>query len=463
MKRAIPLLVTGIFIGAMLLSGCETNPTDPTLIDSKNVADEAVANSAEIHKTISSTRQISEFLRGSDNIIQVESPDLTPASLSKRAADISSYVLQVYQAEMKKDGRLLSATGDSLIWEFMQRNQMEGYSERVRLYYDFATGKARVELIKFDFDDRHWIKYDSATVKMDLNKTLDDDSDDIIEALEQLKLYKEGQPVVEEWSRILLDPYPPGTEPKGGVADSRITNAPSSFIQETVEHAEIKADSGGLWSKEVRYSDGTKSTEKVTFTADGKGTFEQTGRFGTRVEGTFDSAEEDGVGSFTKLTTLPEGSDPKSIYEAGSFTFNFSDSTLHGTFEKRVEFRDGKVLSESVKIDESWDNGVKVTRLEISASDGGQGIIEIREGLDGDRVTGEWTDPDGTYTRFTINYYPDGSARLEFQVYESRAAYEKGDPPVASGLIHFNPDGSGSGKVTENGEEREVTVGAGGS
>ncbi|MDQ7052848.1 MAG: hypothetical protein Q9P14_08140 [candidate division KSB1 bacterium] len=463
LKMKHPLL-PGILLALGVIWGCETNPTDPTNVNDSDLSSKAVQNSAEIYNTVSTVKQVTEVLRGPNAILQVDQPGAQNiGSLSAQAQQVKQHVLRAYQLNQRRSNKVLGAMSDSLIWEITQKDKMAGYTERVRLYYDFDTGKARFEAIKFDFDDRHQIKYDSATVKLDLNKTLDDESDDTIESFEELKQYKVGHHMVEEWARVQLDDYAPGTEPTGGEFDKRIDYAESSLIQQTVEHARLTTDQGGEWSKVVKYNDGTQSSEKVTFTADGKGTFEEVRRFGTRIEGTFDSPEDDGVGSFTKRTTFPEGSDPKSIYETGNFTLDFADSTMHGSFEKTVEFKDGSKLSETVKFDESYENGKKITRLEINQSDGSHGILVIEEGLDIDRVSGEWTDPDGTYTKFKIDYFADGSARLEFQIWESRAAYDRGEDPIVSGMINFNPDGSGEGTVTENGQEQSVTVGPDGS
>ncbi len=459
MLRNHGLLLAGTMLSLALIMGCETNPADPSKITEPDVSNEAVRNSSQIYNTVNTVKQVTDVLRGPTAILAVDQPGLQNiGALAQEAQQVKQHVLKAYKLDQPGGAQLLSSNSDSLIWEFTKRNKMEGFTERVRLYYDFGTGKARVEAIKFNFDDRHQIKYDSSTVKLNLNKTLDDDSDDTIESFDQLKQYKPGNNIVEEWAQVVLDPYPAGSEPTGGEYNSRIDYADSSPIQQTIEQARLTKDQGGEWSKVVKYNDGTQSSEKVTFTADGKGTFEEVRRFGTRIEGTFDSPEDDGVGSFTKRTIFPEGSDPKSIYEAGDFTLNFADSTMHGSFEKTVEFKDGSKLTESVKFDESYENGKKITRLEINQSDGSNGILVIEEGLDVDRVTGEWTDANGAFTKFKIDYFADGSARFEFQVWESRAAYDRGEEPIASGKINFYPDGSGEGTVTENGQEQSVTV-----
>ncbi|RMF67661.1 MAG: hypothetical protein D6743_04550, partial [Calditrichaeota bacterium] len=400
------LRAAGLMIATALLWGCETHPTDPSNVQD-DLTTKAAQTSSEVVNTVATVQKIGEFLGGADDLIAVQSPDLNnPGSGGGKAMAIKQQVLNWFEADQRAQAHLLGAASDSLIWELTVRNQEKGYTETARLYYDFETGKGRVEDIKFKFDDRHKVKRDSVVVIVDLNKTLEDESDDVIESLEELKLYKENQPIVQEWAKLVLDPYTPGTEPQGAVYDKRITNADNSFVLETIEHAEIHNGNSGELSKVVKYSDGTESSEKVTFSADGTGTYEATGRFGKHVEGTFDSPDDDGVGAFTLTTTFPEGSDPKSIYEAGNFTIDPSDSTLHGTFEKRITFKNGDVISETVKLDESYENGNKVTRLEVTKSDGSGGVLVVEEGIDTQKVTGEWTDADGTYTRFTVDYYP---------------------------------------------------------
>lgn len=448
-----------------LLAGCDRNPIDPSQRrDGQEALQRAAKSSSEFYSAVASAQDASTLMRGTGAIIAAPELDLKNQSSgyvqAKRAVQ---RVLVELASHPERLSNLDGVNGDSLLWQFTKRNQFAGFTETVRLLYDFDTGIAKMQAIKFNFDDRHWVRYDSSYVEADLNKTLEDESDDLIKIVENLKQYKEGHQLQEEWSKFVPDAYPPGSEPDGGIFDKKVNYHESSFIRQTSEHAELHAATGGEWSKTVDYADGTKSSEKFTFTPEDTGTFEEIRRDGTKITGAFDSAEHDGVGSFEKTTTFPAGSDPASIYEAGTFRLETADSTLHGSYEKEVRFKSGETLRESVQFDEAITNGVKSTTLKIQAQDGSHGILTIEERAGGSHVGGEWTEANGEFYLFTIEYYPDGSARLEFSCWASRDDQRNGEPPVISGIIHFNPDNSGSGNLTDSEGSHTVTINPDGS
>ncbi|MFQ5630806.1 MAG: hypothetical protein ACE5I1_18700 [bacterium] len=461
------MIKTGLIaaFSALLIFGCESNPTDPSIVPDENAAvKKATENSVGFYSTVASVQNVGDLMRGADAAVELEKVDINnPSGAYMRAKLAKQAVLADIAAHPDRLNKISGVTGDSLVWEFTKRKEFEGFTETVRLFYDAATGKARVEAVKFAFDDRHWLRYDSANVALDLNSTLLDDSDDLLLSLENLKQYKDGHHLQEEWAKFVPDAYTPGSEPDGGILESHTTYIESSFISKTVEKVEFHAGTGGSWQKTVDYSDGSTSSEKATFTEDGKGTFEEIRRDGTKITGSFDSAEEDGEGSFEKTTEFPAGSDPASIHEAGTFRMNAADSTLHGSFSKEVRFKDGKVLRESIQVDESIVNGIKTTTIKIEKQDGSKGTITVEERPDGSRVSGDWTEASGAFYIFTIDYYPDGSARLEFSGWASEQDHKDGKPPVVKGIINFNPDSSGSGNVTEGSENHTVIIGSDGS
>ncbi|MFQ5751021.1 MAG: hypothetical protein ACE5HI_03415, partial [bacterium] len=181
-------------------------------------------------------------------------------------------------------------------------------------------------------------------------------------------------------------------------------------------------------------------------------------RDGTRIEGTFDSADEDGEGSYTKMTTFPAGHDPISISESGEFTINSVDSTLNGSFEKEIKLKDGSVENEKVTVKQTLVDNVKTTTLNVENRDGSGGLITIVESPEVDQVSGEWRNVDETFLVFSAEYYQDNSAHLEFKLYESEVAFHNGEAPIASGEFDFYPDGSGRGTVTEGERTYEVTI-----
>lgn len=453
-----------VIFAVILIWGCERNPADPSLVsENDSKADQATQVSIEFYDAVSSAQSAGELMRGAGARVALQEVQIdNPSGAFAQAKRAKQVVLTDLQAHPARRHSIDGVQGDSLLWQATSRKPFEGYTETVRLYYDAATGKARLEAIKFDFDDRHWLHYDSAAIHVDLNRTIFDDSDDVLLSLEELKQYKAGHHLREKQGRFIPDAYAPGTEPAGGMFESKTVYAATSFIQQTEERAEFHQATGGEWQKMVTYSDGSTSSERVTFNIDETGSFEELRRDGTKITGTFDSAEKDGAGSFEKTTTFPAGSNPASIYETGTFTMDV-DSTLHGSFSKEVRFADGEVLREHIEIDESFAGGFKTTRVAVQKADGSSGVIVIEERTDGTRVTGEVTEADGTFYLIKIDGYPDGSARLEFKCWAAKQDYLDGEPPLVEGVINFNPDHSGTGSVRADGTTQSITIAPDGS
>ncbi|KAA3616025.1 MAG: hypothetical protein DWQ05_09715 [Calditrichaeota bacterium] len=451
-----------LFLAGLYVFGCETAPTDPTQVEDNKTLENATSQNVALFNTLSSVNQIGSVMNGPDANIQIGDADISNPQASKAFSETikNAALAQLRSGLLKK--RSYNTLSDSLLWELIVQREFLGFTERTRVYYDYASGKAIVENVKYDYDERHWLVLDSARVYADLAGTLEDDTDDTIESLYENKLYKEGHFILQVVSNIEIDPYAPGTEPISARAQTETYYPDGSFVSKKNEQASFKNGTGS-WTKEIEYSDGTKSHEQFTFNEDGTGTFEEERRFGIKISGTFDSADDDGVGSFTKLTTFPEGSALQSMYEAGDFTMNLQDSTLHGSFEKELRFLNGSVLKESISIDESYNNGYKTTVLVIDKYDGSFGTVTIKENDGGNHVSGIWTEKDGTYILSETDFYPDGSARMEFKVYESEEAFNNGDDPIVSGLFNFNPDSSGSGTASDADGTYDVTINSDGS
>ena len=466
MKQSLLKILSVSFSLLLLVTiGCNKNPVDTTSSTDTPTSSETVKlatdNSGEIFTIVTSVNQVSDLLRGPDAVVELRNIELedgsTPKSLAKETAQ---YVITQFSQDKNALAKSRSSNSDSLIWEFTKKKVFKGYTERVRFFYDFITGHAFAEVIRFDFDNRHRLAYDSTRINVDANFTLDDQTDDVLLALEILKEFKPGNAVASNWSRFIPDTYAPGTEPDGGVFDNKIIYQGSGNILSQSTKAEFHEGQGGSWNKDIQYADQTTRLESVTFNVDGTGTFEEQRRNGTKIEGTFDEAESDGTGKFTKLKTLPAGSDPESIYEEGTFTFNAADSTLEGSYSKEVRFKNGNVLSESIQIKESYANSVKVTEIHVTQNDGSEGDFTIEERLDGNHISGEWIEANGTFMTFTIFQNPGGSGQLEFAIYTSQEAFNNGEDPIASGVINFDADGSGSGLVDEGSIKHSVEISA---
>jgi hypothetical protein len=446
------------------ITSCSKNPVEPgTGDDVDETVKVAGQTSVDIYQNLSAFKQVNDLMRGVDALAQMEVPGFeNPTEAMNFGRNVQKQAL-AKSAKLMKTDRLFGVQADSVIWDVTYRDEFLNVTFHSKLIYDDETGVARLTVVGFDYPQSHPLEYDSTEIVADLNSTFLNDQDDVLISVNNLKRFKSGRLVAEEKGSFVPDPYLPGNEPTGGVLQSEITYNSSSFIQKTTARLEYHAGTGGSFSKETEFADDKTSSESVTFNEDGTGSFSETRRDGTSVAGTFDSADEDGQGGYTLTTTFRAGHDPASISESGTFAINAADSTLNGTFEREVRFRDGRVESEEVSIQQTRVGDLLSTSLNVDKSDGSHGFINIVETPDVDQVSGEWTNVDETFVVFTAESYPDDSAHLDFKVYESEAAFENSVPPILSGLFDFYPDGSGSGVITEGDKSYNVTINPDGS
>ncbi len=452
----------------LLMVACSSNNPVTPPVDNKKQVDPTVQSasqsSSDIYQNISSFNDISSFMQGQDALSEMDVPEVkNPQTAMRYFKKVQQQAIQKLEPEFKRSAGLQSSAGDSLVWDVTERDSIAGVTHRIILTYDKQTGIGTLKAVDFDFRDTHPLELDSTTVVVDLNFTIFNDSDDLLVSLDNVKRYKPGRLIQEEQGTFIPDAYSPGSEPDGGVLTSKITYSNSNFISKTDARFEYHAGQGGSYSKTTSFSDGKKHLESITFNEDDTGSYTETRRDGTQINGTFDSADKDGIGSFSETTTFPEGHNPVSISESGNFTMNLADSTISGTFERNVKLKDGSVQKESVTVDQTLVGDVKTTTLNIENPDGSKGFITITESPEVNQIKGEWTEPDDTFIKFNAENYVDGSAHLMFDVYASVVAFENKEAPIASGEFDFAPDGSGSGTITKDGVTYVVTINPDGS
>ncbi|MCG8604484.1 hypothetical protein MJD09_05720 [bacterium] len=472
MKRTSKFIAsTALLALTSLMStiGCNSNnPADP--VDDRQ--DENVSqsvqnvngNSIGIFKNVASFKQVSSLIQGESAIVDLEVPEVeNPESALSFARSTQQSALAKLHIDASVLYKSSSAFADSVIWDVTYEEEETGIMRRVSLIYDFGEDRGRLFFVGLQFPESHPLSYDSTEIEVSLNSTLEDDSDDVLLSLYNLKRYASGQLIDQEVGRFVPDPYAPGAEPTGGMLYSEVTYGSSSFIRNTSTMFEYHEGQGGRYSKDSSFSDNTISREAATFNEDGTGTFSQDRRDGTSIEGTFDSAEEDGVGSYSLTTNFPAGHDPISVAESGSFTIDWADSTINGSFSRETTFQNNRQERESVTVDQTVVGEVKTTTLAVQNSDGSSGLITITESNDVDQVAGEVTNADGTFAVFSAQQYNDGSAHLSIDLYASRAAFDAGQDPIVSGEFDWYPDGSGHGTVTEGNKTYEITINPDGS
>ena len=464
-EKSFSTWIVTFVLSLLLIAMFACSSKNPTSSDNNEdqvnkMVESTSSSSVGIYQNISSFKQVTNLIQGPAAIADLDVPEVKdPNSAMNFAKSIKQTAFTLGAKDLKvlsKTGQI--AFGDSVIWDVTERNEKEGVTYRVSLIYNDETGEARLFVVGFDYLEGHPLEYDSTEIRADLNFTILDDSDDVLLSLENLKRYKPGQLISEERGSFVPDAHVPGTEPDGGILMSEVKYSNSSFISSTKATLEYHEGQGGSYMRTSKFSDGSESSEEATFNVDGTGTFSESRRDGTQIDGTFDSAEEDGKGSFSLTTTFPEGHDPVSVRESGEFDINASDSTISGSFEREVTLLSGDVERESVMVNQTRVGDVLTTSLNVEKADGSNGHITITESAEVDQVSGEWTNTDETFLVFTAELYPDDSAHLDLKVYADEVAFEDGAEPIASAVFDFYPDGSGMGVVTEDGKIYDVTI-----
>jgi hypothetical protein len=456
-KRASLSLLFVFSLAVSLLVACsgQDNPADPGEQEVNQSVAVASKASVDIYQNVAAFNQTASLMQGASAIVAMDVPDFTnpdEATVLARKTQAQSF------ARLRLDRPVLNkSSADSTIWDITERDSIEGVTNRVKFVYDPETGIGSLFVVRFEFRDNHPLVYDSTAITVDLNQTLLNDGDDVLLSIYNLKRYREGHLIREEIGTFVPEPYAPGSEPQSGVLTNTVTYGGSSFITSTDTRLEYDAGAGGSYAKTTTFSDGSQHLESATFTLQGTGSFEETKRDGTHITGTFDSMEEDGSGSYSKTTTFPAGHDPVTVAESGTFSKGSGDGTFNGSVSKEVTYQDGRVETETATVEQTIVGDVITTSINADNEDG-HGFIAIVETPDVDQISGEWTNADETFIVFTAQAYADGSAHLEFKLYESEVAFENGAGPIASGEFDFYPDGSGHGVVQDEKENKAYDV-----
>jgi hypothetical protein len=200
----------------------------------------------------------------------------------------------------------------------------------------------------------------------------------------------------------------------------------------------------------VSYFNNSQFTETVTLSA-GSVTYSATYPDGTTANGTFDIS----TGSYSRTINFPNGNEPVSIHETGLFTLAPADTTVDGTVMRIVTHTSGKTDTTMITRDEQKVSGQRFIIVTIIKSDGGNGGYSVI--TSSNQVTGTWTEADGKYTEFMIDFTDNHAVHLTFTTY-SRQALPR--VTLATGEFTFYPDGTGEGTITIVGDKTYyITIG----
>jgi len=437
-------------VGAFALMSCEKNPTSPgSPIKSDSFAKTAASTGVEVYRSVQTFEQIEKAMAGPGALGAIKLPAV--GSLQKSGANFRQALQPFYQQAQtlaQQAPRLQKTNGDSILLDHRWIDPQTGIAYHLWISYNTVSGKATVYTVATNHPSRSPIARDSTRIVIDTNFTIADNKDDVVELLENAKDYRAGYRLRYEEGRIIPDKYQPGSEPKGGVIEGKSLYASgqdTTEVQARLEYHE-SANPAGSWAKTVNFRDGTRYSEDITFRRNSV-IFNIAYRDGTREQGQFNAPDENHL-SFEKRVTYPAGSDPRSIFEKGDFSRNPSDDSGTANFTREEFFADGSSKRHAVNIKASKQNGFGRLEVTESNSDGTGGSWTLQDGPAKADLKGNWINEQKQYILFNGAFYHDGSGELHIEVYASKEAYDKGEPPIFKADLHFRPDGSGSGAIT---------------
>jgi hypothetical protein len=439
-----------MLIGALALVSCDKNPTSPiSTTKSDAFAKVAATSGVEVYRSIQTFEQIEQAVAGPESLGDIQVPAV--GSLSRSGASFKQILLPFNQrahALAQKVMALRKTNGDTTLLDQRWIDPQTGIDYHLWIVYNTVSGKATVYNVATNHPSGSPIDRDSTRIVVNVNFTLADTTDDVVELLENAKDYRSGYRLRYEEGRIVPDQYQPGSQPKGGVIEAKsqyATGQDTSEVQQRLEFHE-SANPNGSWTKTVSFRDGARYSEDLTFRSTNV-IFNITYRDGTREQGQFNVPDENHL-SFEKRVTYPAGSDPSSIFEKGDFVRNPADKSGTVNFTREEFFADGRSTRRNVKINASEQNGFGRLEVTESNSDGTGGSWTLQDGPTKADLQGNWINEQKQYVLFNGSFYHDGSGDLHLEVYASKEAHDRGDQPIFKADIHFNPDGSGNGTIT---------------
>jgi hypothetical protein len=438
-----------LIVVALALISCEKNPASPaSSTPNESFAKTAASSGVEVYRGIQTFEQIEKALAGPEALGAIKIPAV--GSLQRSGATIEKALLPFYQQAptlAPLTQHLRKTNGDSTLLDRRWTDDLTGIKYHLWIIYNTANGKAIVYTVATNHPGNSPIQRDSTRIVVNTNFTIADGKDDVIELLENAKDYRSGYRLRYEEGRITPDQYQPGSEPKGGIIEGKSLYASgqdTSELQQRLEYHDSTSPFGS-WMKIVIFSDATRQTEDVTF-QNTNVIFNIVYRDGTREQGQFNVPDENHL-SFEKTVTYPAGSDPRSIFEKGNFS-RTSASAGEVNFTREEFFADGSSKRRNITITASQRNGFGRLEVAESNSDGTGGSWALQDGPIKADLQGHWTNEQKQYILFTGAFYKDSSGELHIEVYASKEAYERGDPPIFKADLHFRPDGSGNGTIT---------------
>jgi hypothetical protein len=442
---------------SLVLWGCEKDTTSPPQNDlqlSQASSDGLVSGWQTIH-SLNSVGDVKGILDGDIEVNTDEIGGLNSIEQIQNEYTKLQHGLEIVLSKPIAEGL---QTEDSLIWFIDLTNPISGVSVRKALYYNTLTGIARYYEAIYHFPAQLRITYDSTEVKVDLNFTWHHSSDDKFLSLSKLSLFEEDFFVQTIEASAIATDYDQSNKVTGAVAVNHVWYGEQTALAELLQNLEINPDQSGHIDERLDYRDNTYLSKEVNFYVDFTGDFAENWRDGTQVSGIFDRLEDDNHASVTRLIDFPAIYILDKIEQAADVTLNPADSSSHLILNEKLYFTGGKIDTSELIVDEYFETGLKKTHLQSARSNGIQVDLLVTHYPEYQDIEGWTIGGEGYYSLVHAILYSDGSGELWLTVYLNQQAYLNGDPPLANIYIHFNPDGSGEGQVSEGEKSYHVKI-----
>ena len=452
------LIILMVMLTSLLfMPGCEKSTIDPGSADFEvsQSAKEGLTSTWQTVHSLSSVEQVNSIVTGEDNLNESEYGGIysTP-QLNREYHKLNNGLQEAFSENVTESLQ----TGDSLIWFIDWTDPVLNMSVRKALYYNTETGIARYYEAIYQFPNQLKLSYDSTQIRVDLNYTLNDSTDDRFLNLYKLSEFKDGFYVSEIETNAEATDWDQANQVTGAVLNNHVWYGEQTRLSELIQELELNPDESGHINERLDYRDGTYLQKTVNFNNDYTGDFTERWRDGTEVSGTFDRIEDDNHASFTRLVDFPNGYILNKIEQSADVTLNPADSSSHMLLNEKIFFANGLLDTSELEIDEYFEDGLKNTHLIGHKSDGSEADLLVTHYPEYQEVEGHYIGPKGYFSLINAILYSDGSGEIWLKVYQNQQAYLNGEPPLVIIYLHFNPDGSGEGTITENEITYNVTV-----
>lgn len=445
------LFILSSVIFGLILFGCKQEPSEVTQeLQVDEVVEQLAGFGWEANQFVQTGSEIEELTQESD-LLSGSDLEITGSNMNLKNNAVRLF--EEMKVQLPTSNEFYKPTLDSLYWFFDDTL----FGVKRALFYNSQSGIARYYEAKYKFAIWRNLVYDSAEIVVDVNGTLNDGSDDMLQSLHQTQNFKTNFFVQSIIGDLVVTDFVEGD----------ITGA--EWTQDTYYHsnrylshlgrmADINPDKSGTLREDFDYKDGKTAFHSFTYNGDYTGSFAKQFRDGTLVSGTFNSIEDDLIGAWTEMIDFPSGRYLDRIERTADVEIVLPDSVFEASFFEAIYFSSGDVDSSTVDITISEDNGVKTTVLDITKKNGAHGSFTVEESTDQSTLVGTWTTWDDHYLEISAEYYIDGSGHIHYEVWSSMASYNNGDDPILIVDYYFSPDGEGNGTLAYNGETYDISA-----